>query len=97
MQVCAQALCLEEMTGSVIDSGAIFYGEIRRRIDVPLTPELRTRTMDAAREFSDMMRSRRLPPPFWKKGCRSCSLLDICQPKVGAKGHAEEYRKELLG
>lgn len=97
VQVCAQALCLEEMTGSVIASGAIFYGEIRRRIEVPLTPELRTRTMDAARKFSDMMRSKRLPPPLWKKGCRSCSLLDICQPKAGTKGHAEEYRKELLG
>lgn len=97
VQVCAQALCLEDMTRSVIRTGSIFYGEIRRRIEVVFTPALRERTSALAQEFDAMLASGVLPSPVWKKVCRACSLLDLCQPKAGAKGRADEYRKELLG
>jgi len=97
VQLCAQAMCLEEMTGSTVESGSIFYGEIRRRIEVPISAELRSRTVELVAAFDGMMRSRILPHPLWKKGCRACSLLELCQPKAGAKGKAEEYLKELLG
>lgn len=97
VQLCAQALCLEEMTDSVIETGAIFYGEIRRRIEVVLTTALRERTIDLIRQFDAMIESRHLPAAIWKKGCRACSLIELCQPKAGSKGKAEKYRKELLG
>ena len=97
VQLCAQALCLEEMTNSVIESGSIFYGEIRRRVEFVLTPTLRDRTVDLIREFDAMIQGRQLPAAIWKKGCRACSLIEFCQPKAGTKGKAEEYRKELLG
>ncbi|HNY32442.1 MAG TPA: CRISPR-associated protein Cas4 [Fibrobacteria bacterium] len=97
VQLCAQALCIEEMTGAVVDGGAIFYGEIRRREEVALTTGLRVRTEEVAQAFGEMMTSRILPPPLWKKGCCACSLIDLCQPKAGAKGKAGEYLKELLG
>lgn len=97
VQLCAQALCVEEMTGASVEGGAIFYGEIRRRQEVEFCPELRSRTEEVARNFGEMMASRVLPAPVWKKGCRACSLIDLCQPKAGAKGKAGDYLKELLG
>lgn len=97
IQLCAQALCLEEMTGIEIGEGAIFYGKIRRRDDVALDASLRSRTLEVIGDFDAMMRSRKLPNPVWKVGCRSCSLIGICQPKSMAMENLEGYRKELLG
>jgi CRISPR-associated exonuclease Cas4 len=97
VQLCAQALCIEEVTGTDVQDGAIFYGEIRRRQEIEFSPELRDRTEDVARSFGEMMASRTLPAPIRKKGCRACSLMDLCQPKAGAKGKAGDYLKELLG
>lgn len=97
IQLCAQAICIEEMTGSVVEGGSIFYGEIRRREEVDFTQALRTRTEDITHEFSNMMTSRTLPVATWKKGCRACSLMGLCQPKAGSKGKSQEYLKELLG
>jgi len=96
VQLCAQALCLEEMAGVSISEGAIFYGEIRRRVEVLIDEALRRRTREVIREFDAMMSSGILPRPVWKKSCRACSLLEICQPKAGSKGLAERYRKELF-
>lgn len=96
VQLCAQALCLEEMAEVPISEGAIFYGETRRRIEVRIDDALRTRTRDVIREFDEMMSKRVLPPPAWKKACRACSLIEICQPRAGGKGLAERYRKELF-
>jgi CRISPR-associated exonuclease Cas4 len=97
VQLCAQALCIEEMTGTGVQDGSIFYGEIRRRLEIEFSPELRDRTEVVARSFAEMMASRTLPAPIWKKGCRACSLLGHCQPKAGSKGKAQNYLKELLG
>lgn len=97
VQLCAQAMCVEEMTESVIEAGSIFYGEIRRRIEVRIDEALKTRTRELVVEFDAMIRSRVLPPAIWKKGCRACSLVEICQPKSGADGRVRDYLKELLG
>lgn len=97
VQLCAQALCIEEMTGTPVDRGAIFYGEIRRRQEVEFSLSLRHRTEEVVQGFGEMMASRTLPAPIWKKGCRACSLIDRCQPKAGSKGKAADYLKELLG
>ncbi len=97
IQLCAQALCLEEMIGTTISEGSIFYGKIRRRDDVVFDQVLRTRALEIISAFDSMMRSRRLPPAIWMRGCRSCSLIGICQPKSAAPTRLNEYRKDLLG
>lgn len=97
IQLCAQALCLEEMTKTSIPQGSIFYGKIRRRDDVIFDEGLRNRTGEVIRAFDAMMRSRRLPPAIWKNGCKSCSLIGICQPKTTGQIKSGEYRRELLG
>lgn len=97
VQLCAQAMCVEEMTESVIEVGAIFYGEIRRRVEVRIDEALKARTRELVAEFDTMILSKILPPATWKKGCRACSLVEICQPKSGSGGQVRDYLKELLG
>lgn len=97
IQLCAQALCLEEMTTSRIPDGSIFYGKIRRRDEIVFDQGLRDRTLKMIAEFDAMIRSRRLPSAEWKKGCKACSLIGICQPKSALPARLDAYRKELLG
>ncbi len=84
VQLCAQALCLEEMLGQPVPQGAIFYGEPRRRIDVGFTPELRGRTESLAAELHRLYRVGATPPAQPGPHCRSCSLVDICLPQATA-------------
>mgnify|MGYP000204831959 CR=1 FL=1 len=97
VQVCAQALCLEEMTGGRIESGSLFYGEIRRREDVLFSASLRSRTQALATRLHDLIAKRLLPPPVYKRHCHSCSLQNVCQPKLVCGSITEAYRKELFG
>ncbi len=82
IQVCAQALCLEEMLGIPVPCGALFYGQPKRREDVDFTPELRQEVSEMAQRLAKIFTNSELPPPLDNDPrCRSCSLLDICQPK----------------
>lgn len=96
VQLCAQAICLEEMTGFRVEDGSLFYGEVRRREEVALTEELRTKTHDVARRLRILLSQDKLPPPVFKRHCSSCSLLEICQPRTTTV-LTDAYRKELLG
>ena len=80
VQLCAQALCLEEMLSATITRGAIFYGEPRRRIEVEFTPELRQRTELLASTMHSLYAQGTTPPALPGPHCRSCSLIDICLP-----------------
>ena len=80
-QLCAQTLCLEEMTGVSIPRGALFYGETRRRVDVCFDEELRRLTCDTIRNVRELISSGVVPPPEETKGCASCSLFELCRPK----------------
>ncbi len=82
VQVCAQALCLEEMLGVTIESGAIFYGETRRRETIPLTADLRQETEESAKGLAQVLASGQTPPPEFGPKCRSCSLKDQCMPQA---------------
>ena len=97
IQVCAQALCLEEMTGSRIATASLFYGEVRRREEVPLTATLRDRTINAARRLEQVVSAHQLPPPIYKRHCHACSLIGVCQPKQASGALTAAYRKELFG
>lgn len=85
VQLCAQALCLEEMTGRPVAEGALFYGETRRRVAVPFDAPLRQLTEETALAFAEVVATGRTPPAVYRAGrCRSCSLIDLCRPKAGA-------------
>lgn len=80
-QLCAQALCLEEMTGKTISHGAIFYFGSRRRLDVPFTPELRRTTSDLITAMHQTLATGDLPDHTTdRRRCNGCSLIDLCLP-----------------
>ena len=98
VQLCAQALCLEEMLEVAVPCGAIFYGDPRRRLEVVFTPQLRSRTELLAKQMHTLHRARMTPAAVPAAHCRSCSLQDICMPtvtdgsEVGTRWHARLTR-----
>jgi len=80
LQLCAQALCLEEMLSVSISAGAIFYGQTRRRLDITFDQSLRDETIIAARELHALLDSGLTPPAVRMPKCDACSLLDLCLP-----------------
>lgn len=92
VQLCAQAICLEEMLGEAVTSGAIFYGETNRRLDVAFTRELRSQTEAAAARLHELIRSGVTPAAKHEKKCERCSLMPLCLPgTVGGRRSAREY------
>ncbi len=95
VQLCAQALCLEEMLGQPVPEGALFYGEPRRRTVVVLDEALRVETETAAARLHELMDAGQTPPAVYDKAkCERCSLLDICKPRAG--GDVHRYIQEAL-
>jgi len=82
VQLCAQALCLEEMLNIEVPCGALFYGKKRRRTDVTFNSALRQQTEDTAMRLHELIASGRTPKPVYMKKCDSCSLMKICLPKT---------------
>ena len=91
IQLCAQACCLEEMLNLNIDQGALFYGQTRRRVDVTFDSELRRLTQETADSIHEMLKQGRTPPAEYSAKCNTCSLLDLCQPKMAARGSAMRW------
>lgn len=82
VQLCAQALCLEERSGRSIPYGYIFYAGSRRRKRVELTPELRARTRETIAQAFALLEAGQIPPPEQPRAkCRDCSLEPICLPR----------------
>ncbi len=97
IQLCAQAICLEEMLDSEIYEGALFYGRPRRREEVVFDESLRLETEEAARRVHDLIRNGVTPGPENTKQCKSCSLVNVCMPTVcGKKGKAGRYIEKAL-
>lgn len=96
VQVCAQALCLEEMYDCTVDEGVLFYGKTRRREVVPLSPSLRARVEEAANEIHELFEARKTPNPTKLSRCSRCSLNDICMPKATAFRVESYWKKEGL-
>lgn len=97
-QLCAQALCLEEMFGRPVTHGAIFHAASKRRRELEFTPELRKTTEDAAAELHRLVAAGTVPLAVLKPACEQCSLYRICLPEVTslpeslAKAAAELFR-----
>jgi CRISPR-associated exonuclease Cas4 len=81
VQVCAQAIALEEMLGQSIELGALFYGETRRRHDVVFDAELRALTHAVATAARADIAAGRTPPPTPTPACKRCSLASLCRPE----------------
>lgn len=91
VQLCAQALCLEEMFGCNIGEGALFYGKPRRRTTVAIDAKLRNLTLDCATEIRACLAAGALPIPIYDKArCDRCSLFDVCRPKLGRRRNRVE-------
>lgn len=82
VQLCAQALCLEEMLNVAVPAGALFYGQKRRRLDVAFDAPLRSRVASVVEHVRTMVANNITPPPPPNAPCKNCSLLDICQPDI---------------
>lgn len=82
LQLCAQALCLEEMFGCLVPEGAIFHAPDRRRRPVVFTDALRATVGRTIADLAAMIASRTLPPPVHDGRCEDCSLLRLCLPEL---------------
>lgn len=97
VQLCAQALCLEEMLGVTIEHGALFYGRTRRRTDVVFDAELRATVERAASRLHSLIGSGVTPRAVREPKCENCSLLDLCLPgAAGAWRSAASYVERAL-
>jgi CRISPR-associated exonuclease Cas4 len=93
VQLCAQALCLEEMLGVQVPAGALFYGQTRRREEVAFDAGLRRRTESAAARAHELLASGHTPTAVLAPKCRRCSLREICRPEAAGRSVADYLRR----
>ena len=92
IQLCAQALCLEEMLGVRIHSGALYYGMQRRRTDVAFDEALRKTTAGMTVQLHKLLTFAKTPKAVYGKKCNNCSLVELCMPQAGRQnGLVAEY------
>ncbi|TKJ40967.1 CRISPR-associated protein Cas4 [candidate division TA06 bacterium B3_TA06] len=97
VQLCAQALCLEEMLSVNISSGALYYGKTARRLKVAFDDNLRRETEEAARSLHDLCRKGETPRARYEKKCNKCSMRDLCMPKTtGVKRNVMRYLNRIV-
>lgn len=96
IQLCAQALCLEEMTGQTIKEGALWYHQTRHRHVVVLSEQLRLRTQEVITEVRALFASGKTPAAKYEKKCDACSLVDLCNPKTLQNDKSAEYIAQLF-
>jgi CRISPR-associated exonuclease Cas4 len=97
VQLCAQALCLEEMLGLPVSAGALFYGQTRRRLDVTFDDDLRALTLRTVERLHAMLTSGVTPRARREKKCDRCSLLHLCLPDVldGSESASRYVRRSV--
>jgi CRISPR-associated exonuclease Cas4 len=97
VQVCAQAMCLEEMLGIRLNGGYFFYGEIRRRHKVLYSEELRQRVIQLSEQMHELFSKGITPPAVKNKKCNACSMKELCLPILGKKKAAvSNYVKNII-
>ncbi len=95
VQLCAQALCLEEMLNASVKHGAFFYGKIRRRVQVEIDEELRKQTEEIIASVRELITSKSTPGAEYAAKCRNCSLEPVCMPKAMNDRKLKLYLKNL--
>lgn len=96
IQLAAQAMCLEEMTGKPVPFGAIYHASSRRRREVAITAELRQAVETCVAEVRAALRKPTLPPPLNDRRCRECSLVELCQPAALAGRERQRHLAATL-
>ena len=96
-QLCAQAMCLEEMLCCEIQEGALYYGEERHRTTVVFSAELRQLVESSLKEMHELYNRGYTPKVKPSKGCNACSLKDFCLPKLMKSVGVSEYLRDSLG
>lgn len=96
VQLCAQAFCLEEQFNKRIDSGALFYGEKRRRQPVEFDAGLRGETVQLIERLHGLIQAGKTPAAEYNKKCKSCSLVNICLPKLNSAIKKQRYEQLLF-
>jgi CRISPR-associated exonuclease Cas4 len=97
VQLCAQALCLEEMLGRPVSTGALYYGKTRRREDVPFDDPLRQLTLRTVDRLHALIASGHTPPAAYERNkCDRCSLKPLCLPEAGSASAASAYLRSSL-
>jgi len=97
IQLCAQALCLEEMREIVVEEGALWYWKVRKREPVVFDESLRQTTLDVIKSAHALLASEKTPPPTDKRiRCKACSLVDLCEPSTFRQDHSSGYIDELF-
>lgn len=97
IQLCAQALCLEEMTEQTINEGALWYMQTRHRLPIVFSAELREKTLAIINAVRSLLNSGQTPSPEYNKRCKACSLVEICQPKLMERDKSVRYVEGLFG
>lgn len=98
VQLCAQALCLEEMLTVEIESGALFYGQRRRRKEIVFDQQLRVLTQETVGKTHQLLNSGITPAADYQKKCDACSLFSLCLPKsCGSARSVNRYLNRMLG
>ncbi|MBN1767361.1 MAG: CRISPR-associated protein Cas4 [Prolixibacteraceae bacterium] len=97
VQLCAQAMCLEELYAIRISEGFLYYGEIRHRLEICFDEKLRSRVTSLAERMHELYTNGVSPQPVYKPHCRSCSLFDICLPvRLSRPERATDYLNDVL-
>jgi len=88
VQLCAQALCLEEMFGITVDSGAIFYAQSQRRLEIAFDDTLRALTLRTISDLKSLISNATAPAAELKPQCEGCSLHEVCLPELARSATA---------
>lgn len=96
VQLCAQALCIEEMLAVEVTKGALWYWQTRKRIEVEFDSLLRSQTKALITQVQQLFIHAKTPAPILGKHCKACSLIDICQPEITKKDASSHYVAALF-
>ena len=96
IQLCAQVLCLEEMTGRAISAAALWYWQTRHREEVEITDQLRNETLDVIEQVRQLLSRGETPRAKYDEKCRSCSLYELCNPRLFDGDHSVSYVDSLF-
>ncbi len=96
VQICAQALCLEEMLKCSVPEGALYYGQKKRRQVISFDANLRQVTAETAYKLHALLDSNATPPPEYTERCESCSFISQCLPRISGKKKVSSYMKRMV-
>lgn len=97
LQLCAQAMCLEQMLCCDIPEGALYYGQTHRRVRVEFDAQLRTHVRELLAEMHALYRRGHSPKAKPSKHCNACSLKELCLPRLSKKLSVSDYLKSAMG